>query len=104
MVTNQRIRNAAIQALYFIGNFFEDLFCNCGRFGCTNRFTMSKKKSEKEAKEKKQAAKKAPVKANPPAVVPEVAADVELKEKKTKARKPQAASGKKEAKAAAISG
>jgi len=65
---------------------------------------MSKKKSEKEAKEKKQSSKKAPVKANLPAVVPVVVAEVELKEEKPKAQKPKAASGKKVAKGAAISG
>ena len=60
---------------------------------------MSKKKSEKEEKEKKQSAKKALVKAQPAAVVPEVAADVELKEAKPKARKTKAAPAKKTAKA-----
>lgn len=76
---------------YFIGKFFEDLFCNRSRFGCTNRFTMSKKKSEKEAKPKKQSAKKSVVKPVSEPVTPKEAGVMELKESKPKAKKPKAA-------------
>ena len=93
-----------MHAFYFSRNFFEDLFCHRGRFGCTNRFTMSKKKSEKESKEKKQSAKKVPVKALPAAEISGEAGVVALKEAKPKAKKAKEAPGKKPIKAVVISG
>jgi hypothetical protein len=82
---------------YFNGNFFEDLFCNNGRFGCTNRFAMPKKKSEKE--EKKRPSIIAAVKSLPAAAQETPAAGA----KETKARK-SPAPRKKAIKAPTISG
>jgi hypothetical protein len=69
---------------YFIPDFFEDLFCNRGRFGCTKGVPMSKKKSENEPKEKKSAAKKAiskVKKAIEPTVLPPVVVDEKPKKR-----------------------
>lgn len=99
VVTNQRMRNAAMQGSYFNENFFEDLFCKDGRFGCTNRFAMPKKKSEKE--EKKRSPKKATAKAASPAAVEPAA--VATKATSPAAGKSPAAPRKKAVKAPAIS-
>ena len=65
---------------------------------------MSKKKSEKAGKEKKQSAKKVRAKALPPAAAPAAAGAVEVKEAKSKTRKPKAVAIKKTSGTAAISG
>ena len=93
-----------MQAFYFAENFFEDLFCHHGHFGCTNSLTMSKKKSEKESKEKKHATKKAPAKPLPAAGISAESGAVALDEPKPKTKKTNEAPGKKSVKAVAISG